>query len=133
MQTKFTVRQLHVFPKRGGNTNVVGKVDWAVTFTRNSAASTGAGETLLDVDNLQYFISIDEVTEQLAIKWMLEKEGGDAFIERLQKMHEPTLQYQERMAGLVPWEFADKIDKIDKIDDKIEATEPVTLVQPAGV
>jgi hypothetical protein len=110
MQTKFTVRQLHVFPKRGENTNVVGKVDWAVTFTRNGAASTGAGETLLDVDNLQHFISIDEVTEQLAIKWMLEKEGGDAFIERLQKMHESTLQYQEKMAGLVPWEFADKID-----------------------
>lgn len=108
MQTKFTVRQIHVFPKRGNLTNVVGKVDWSVTFTKNSATSTGAGETLLDVDNINNFIEIDDVTEQMAIDWMLQKEGGDAFIQRLQKMHEPMLEFQEKMSGLVPWEFADK-------------------------
>ena len=118
MQTKFTVRQIHVFPKKGDLVNIVGKVDWTVTFTRNGATSSGAGDTLLDTDNVKYFIPIEEVTEQLAIQWVLEKEGGDNFIENLKRMHEQNLQYQEKMIGLVPWEFADK-------ETAIESPKPV--------
>jgi len=113
MDTKFSVRKMYVFPKKGDNVNVVGKVDWAVTFSRNGVTSTGVGETLLGTDNIEYFVPIDEITENVVIQWVIAKEGGQQFIQRLQQIHEPNLQYQEKMAGMVEWEFADKAIKTE--------------------
>lgn len=87
-------------------TNVVDKVVWKATLSRNGATSIAMGEVFLDMpETVDGFIRIAEVSEQQVLDWVFIKLGGPVFIEGLKQGHAPILAKLEYEAQLKRWTY----------------------------
>lgn len=70
-------------------------VSWLIEFEKQGFISVGAGETVLDTSStVENFIPIENVTQEQIKSWVINKEGGDSFMEVLTKIHETNLDLQ---------------------------------------
>lgn len=79
--------------------NVIKKIVWTLTFTDGVSESVGGGETILDTSDLSNFIEASEVTDKMIEDWVINKEGGSAFIETLLNIHRPIIERKTQEAG----------------------------------
>jgi hypothetical protein len=102
---EFFINRIYTMPQVGDLQNVIAKVEWRVLLTRNGAKSVGGGETMLDLTALNgaNFVPITELTADTVIGWVIEKEGGEAFIQHLKDIHESDLAKKEQELQLTPW------------------------------
>jgi len=95
MNQTFKITSVRVFPQLGENENVIAKVEWTVIFERNGFTSVGAGTTLFDVEGIQGFTPFDQVTKEQLVSWVIEREGGQVFIDALSVFHSSMIAIQE--------------------------------------
>ena len=87
-------------------TNVIDKVIWKATLSRNGQTSLAMGEVFLDMpETVDGFIRIAEVTQQQVLDWVHAKLGGSVFIEALKQGHAPILSKLEYDAKLKRWTY----------------------------
>lgn len=91
----FEKKQVWVDNSRPEYPNVISKVLWALKFTNGIESSSAMIETYFDTSTLINFITIDNVTDDILEQWVIEKEGGDAFINGLKSIH---VNYINKMA-----------------------------------
>jgi len=87
MNHTFKITSVRVFPQRGEYENVIAKVGWAIEFERDGFKSLGLGETSFDVDGIQGFTPFEQVTKEQIVAWVIEREGGPAFMAMLAQVH----------------------------------------------
>lgn len=87
MNYTINITFVRVFPQRGGYENVIAKVGWSIEFERDGFTSLGLGETTFDVDGIQSFTPFDQVTKEQIVAWVIEREGGQAFLNMLAQVH----------------------------------------------
>jgi len=87
MNYTFKITSVRAFPQRGEYENVIAKVGWSVEFERDGFKSLGLGETSFDVDGIQSFTPFDQVTKEQIVAWVIEREGGPAFMAMLAQVH----------------------------------------------
>lgn len=97
------LREIFVYPEFNGHQNVLRKVFWSIKFMRDGVESVATGESILDVSNLQNFVSIDQLTDAQILEWAITTEGGSAFVEQLQSRHEEFLDYHLLSLGTVSY------------------------------
>jgi hypothetical protein len=104
---EFFLRRIYVKPQVDELTNVVAKIDWCMLLTRNGAKSIAAGETTLNLTTLNAgnFTSITTLTADAVINWVIQAEGGEAFIDRIKEIYEPEIARKERELDLVAWDI----------------------------
>lgn len=84
-----TFKKLKVLvdPTITSHQNVISRIYWKITFTDGVSESAAIGATDVDVQNLDNFIEIQNVTDETIEKWVTAKEGGDTFIQMLSGIH----------------------------------------------
>lgn len=87
MNYTINITSVRVFPQRGEYENVIAKVGWSIEFERDGFTSVGLGETAFDVDGIQSFTPFDQVTKEQLVSWVVEREGGQAFLNALAQVH----------------------------------------------
>lgn len=106
IEVKFNVTDVFVRPsvESLGISNVIEKVIWKATLTRNGVSTIARGEIMLDTpETAEGFTDITQVTEQQVIDWVIIRLGGSVFIEGLKFGHLPHLQKLEQEAQLTRW------------------------------
>ena len=103
MDLVFNITEIYVFPAIGEYTNVVGKVIWKYYAEQDEVRAFGAGETLLNVDNIENFVDIESLTEDDIIDWVIATEGGEAFKAALRTNLQPIIDQLIREKGLVAY------------------------------
>jgi hypothetical protein len=84
--------------------NVVEKIVWKAVLTKNTVSTSAMGDVILDPpQSVQNFISINELSEQQVIDWVIVRLGGDVFVENLKLGHAPHLDKLEYEASLKRW------------------------------
>lgn len=105
-EVELTLNQIFVWPQQNGLNNVIGKVNWSISFNRNGAQSRGQVDTLLSQPQAAEFVPIEQVTPDQALDWALAAQGGTAYVDYLYRIHHnERLTYLERQVGLVPWDL----------------------------
>jgi hypothetical protein len=99
-----SIHQLLVYPKLGDYSNVIRRVDWSIKFTRGASCVVCSGSTVLPTDNLDNFIPIDSVTIP-DIQQFIVQATYPEFFENLLNNHIPALDYEDQIAGTVPYPF----------------------------
>jgi hypothetical protein len=99
---RFSIQQVHVFPEKNGFKNVVGMIQWAVAVEEDGAISSGCGETVLDI-NFSSFKPIEDCSEEQMIEWVVQREGGQPFVDQLIKIHGSQLAYNKTKLGMIPY------------------------------
>lgn len=93
-----------VWPEKNGQQNVVGRVDWQITFLRNGAQSRGSAQTLLNVDDLSNFVDVNQLTEDQILTWAYNTQGAEVYLNFIyNEVHNSNLNFLEKQIGLVPW------------------------------
>lgn len=87
IDVSFDLINMKVFPDIDGNQNVVGRVDWIVTFSAQGQEVKGGGSTDLNVYNIPNFISIDQLTKQDIINFVIDANGGNNWVQKLKDIH----------------------------------------------
>tara|TARA_R110001632_G_scaffold57405_5_gene140268 strand:- start:2741 stop:3097 length:357 start_codon:yes stop_codon:yes gene_type:complete len=95
--------ELYTIPEQDGETNIVKKVTWKVEFFdtdfRHTVNSHAEIVTRLNTDTLASdFVSYESLTHEVVLQLCLDHEGGSAFLEHLEGVHESNLalQYADR-------------------------------------
>ena len=91
----FKITNVEALPQHLGYENVVVKVQWVAEYSRNGFKSIGAGVTRFSPDTLENFIPLAQVTERQMADWVVNAEGGEAFVKMLAKAHERYIREQE--------------------------------------
>ena len=89
----YTFKKMKILtdPKVTGYENVISKIHWIITFTDGISESISAGVTNLNISNLEGFTPIENITDDIIEKWVIDTEGGDNFIQRLINIQTPIL------------------------------------------
>lgn len=75
--------------------NAVARVLWVCVIKRNGAKVLAAGRTDLDAPDVNNFISIDVLDAPKVMQWVIDKQGGDAWVESFIAAHEDKLAEAE--------------------------------------
>lgn len=81
--------------------NVISKVDWLIHFTDGVSTSTAAGTTYIDTSNLENFIPIENITDENLFEMVLDKMGGENFINQLLQYHSDNVSNLTREKNFV--------------------------------
>tara|TARA_E500000318_G_scaffold109753_1_gene123446 strand:+ start:1259 stop:1588 length:330 start_codon:yes stop_codon:yes gene_type:complete len=98
----YQIDEVHVYPELNGRQNVIERVVWILNFHDGDFTSSANIETYLEVSgDLDDFIDADDVTDEQIYQWVLEKQGGNAFLDMLLQMHTENLTELKKQAQLV--------------------------------
>lgn len=101
VEVTFEPKNIKVFPEVDGNTNVIGKVIWAVKFAGGGQEIEGGGSTDLTVFNIKDFKPIDQLTKQDLINFIIQANGGENWVSRLKDIHFELLYNKVKDAAMV--------------------------------
>lgn len=104
----FTVKEIYVKESLDALnlTNVIDKVIWKATLSRNGVSTVAMGEVFLEPpETKEGFIRIAEISEQQVLDWVSIKLGGPSFIDTLKQGHDHILSKLEYEAGLKRWTY----------------------------
>lgn len=103
INTSYIIHEVKCYPSLSGYDNVIGLVRWAIVFSRNGVESFAGIETNLDfsIQDGSKFVPANEISKDLLVSWLIEKEGGQAFIDMLTEIHAKQLDNLEKNANLV--------------------------------
>lgn len=92
MNYTFEIKEVLGYPELNGFSNVIATVEWLVTFEQDGGISFGGGKTSLDTSTIDQnlYVDIQDVSEQQIIDWVIQKEGGEEFINQLIEVHRPV-------------------------------------------
>jgi hypothetical protein len=92
-----------VLPEYNGYQNVISRVHWALRFENNGISSDAFIETFLNIDNIQGFISANQIGNERLLEWVYNKQGGDAFVASLEPFHIEQINYKISCIGQEPY------------------------------
>jgi hypothetical protein len=103
MNINYIIHSVKAQPSVDGYANVITKVIWSISFSQSNIESIASVETVLDFDsqNTSSFIPVEQIDKETIINWVLEKEGGQGFLDILTPIHEAELQRKELESSLV--------------------------------
>lgn len=102
MEHKFYIRELYVRQHEGCR-NAVARVEWVCVLKRGGAKVMAAGRTDLGAPDPSAFTSIGSLDAQQVLDWVVEKEGGQEWVNRLIAAHEGAMSQAEADLTLEPW------------------------------
>lgn len=102
MNYTITITSVRVFPQIAGYANVIAKAGWTIDFEHNGFTSRGMGETTFNVDDIQSFTPFEEVTKEQLVGWIIEREGGQQFIDMLTQIHGAAISAKALDAATQP-------------------------------
>lgn len=98
------LKQTYVYPELGTSTNVIGAVDWIVSFEENGVVSNAAVRTsFTDYKSTAPFKPIEELTDDEIIAMCVEIEGGQTFLDHLETLHTPNVKFLYQMSLMEPY------------------------------
>jgi len=108
IETTYEILDLFVFPQKDTFTNVIGKVQLKITFSRSGVETVAVVEAILDVTSLSSdtFIPVDQVSTDTLANWAIAANGGEEFLTQLKAAHEIELIRREGEIGLVRYEMS---------------------------
>lgn len=98
MNYTIKITEVYSIPAYNGFKNMISKVRWEIEFERNNFTSLAVIETVLDTDNInniENFTELEDLTKDQIVEWVLNKEGGDNFISMLKEIHSKALDDKE--------------------------------------
>lgn len=95
MNYTIKITEVYSIPESNGFKNMIPKVKWEIEFERNNFISLAVIETVLDIDNIENFTELEDLTKDQIVEWVLNKEGGDNFISMLKEIHSKALDDKE--------------------------------------
>lgn len=87
ISNKFTITKIYTYPSLNGTENVVGKIDWIVTFNKDGIESSGIGSTIIPATSEVLATPLSSLTHEQAIEWIKFAEGGEGFLLGLEQFH----------------------------------------------
>lgn len=103
--TQITKRldKVFVYPEIEGKFNVIRKAIIFIDFSRNGITSSAAVEAIFNIDNLDSFIDITQLTDAQIIDWAYGHAGGDDLLKMIQPIHEQQIDYLALTTGTVEY------------------------------
>lgn len=95
----FKKKRVYVDNNINGYSDVISKVEWEIIFTDGNFESIAAGETFLDLTNLEPFTPTDQVTDEKLEEWLFEQELSRNWTE-FYAFHVHNIERQSRTASL---------------------------------
>jgi hypothetical protein len=101
MNITYKLYEVGVLPTVGGHQNVVARVRWGIEYEESGVVSMAAGESLLNVNDIQSFIPIEQLSREQVIDWAFATHGGDSFLQTMLTYHTQQVNYQKAQIGIV--------------------------------
>jgi len=105
----FTLREVDVYPSLLGYENVVKRVVWNITYTDSEDPEIQLPwyiETVLDTNDLQNFISIQNLTKGQILDWAFNTEGGQAYLDKLRPSVERMIRSMKAKKETVNYDIS---------------------------
>lgn len=115
------ITDIKIYPTVQGLENVIAWVKWDIVFSKDDFKSIGTGETYLDIPNPDNFIDVLAVSKEQIKQWVIDKEGGNSFINMLADIHAPMLNDMHNKTLLV------KHPSLDAMLDPVFVYKPPTV------
>jgi hypothetical protein len=84
--------------------NSIVRVCWICVMERNDVKLEGGGYVDLDAPDLNNFTNIEQLEAQQVIDWMIEKMGGQTWLDSYLARHDSELTRKENEKDLIPWD-----------------------------
>lgn len=93
MDITYTFKKTKVLTDPGitSHQNVISRVYWMITFSDGTSDSIASGVTDLNTSNIENFVEIGDITDNMLGSWVIAAQGGDAFINMLLGIHGPII------------------------------------------
>lgn len=132
--SNFKIYRLNTYTSPINNfDNVVGSVEWLVTFTDGVNESSAAGKTYLNVDNLVSITPLEQLTPEQVYSW-IEKEEGPTFFDTLKENHAANLKVMELDSKMsvakVPFALYDSTPAVTVVPSSVE--QPIFPTKASG-
>lgn len=102
---EYTFKKIKIFTDSSitSENDVISKVYWQITFTDGISNSIAMGSNFLDTSNLENFIPIDQITDDVLEEWIINANGGSSFIISLELIHGPIIERKTRESKLTTY------------------------------
>jgi hypothetical protein len=94
MKNKFTKQKVLTIPEYEGRSNVISRVYWEMVFSDEGYESVAAGVTDFELNNLEDFKVIEEVTDEDLQQWVIEASFGSNWAEFVAQ-HQSQIDFQK--------------------------------------